>query len=175
MKKVLLHICCAGCASVAVMRLKEEGFSPLGIFYNPNIYPESEYNKRRQDFEKISREYDFSIIEDSYEPRAWFDSIKGYESEPEGSKRCEICFKFRLSRVYRIMQDKGYGFFTTTLTISPHKNSRLINKIGQDIAGERFLQRDFKKEDGFKKSVKISKELDLYRQNYCGCVYSKND
>lgn len=173
MKKVLLHICCAGCATASVSRLKEQGYYIKGFFYNPNIHPEDEYIRRRQDLEKISDKYSIDIEEGAYDTQNWFNSVKGFESEPEGGKRCGICFRLRLYRTYKKMLDGDYDFFSTTLTISPHKNSKLINRLGREIGGDRFLERDFKKKDGFKQSVLVSRKLGLYRQNYCGCVYSR--
>ncbi len=173
MKKVLLHICCAGCAGVSISRLQEEGFSVRGIFYNPNIQPEAEYRRREKDLEKVSKKFSIEILQSEYYPEEWLEKVKGYESQPEGAKRCQICFQFRLKKVYQRSLKEGCGFFATTLTISPHKNSKVINQIGNNIEPERFLVRDFKKKDGFKESVKMSKELDLYRQNYCGCIFSR--
>lgn len=171
-KTVLLHICCAGCATESVRRLSDEGFRVTGFFYNPNIHPEKEYQKRKQDLNIIRKEFSIDIIEGEYHPDKWFEFIKGHENDREGGQRCGLCFEMRLKEAYRAMIDRGFDFFTTTLTISPHKNSGIINNIGKEIGGDRFLSRDFKKKDGFKKSVIVSKELGLYRQNYCGCVYS---
>ena len=174
MKKVLLHICCAGCTTTCIERLQNEGFEVIGFFYNPNIHPESEYSQRRKDLDIIKKEYGIDIIEAEYDVDNWFKQVKGYESEPEGGTRCNICFKMRLERTYTQMIRDGLDFFTTTLTISPHKNSKAINSYGQDISKEHFLVRDFKKQDGFVDSAKRSKSLNLYRQSYCGCVYSQN-
>jgi len=171
-KKVLLHICCAGCAGLCVQRLQGEGFDVTGVFYNPNIHPEDEYSRRKQDLRKISAAYSIDIIEGAYEPRVWHDAVQGYEPEPEGGERCGICFELRLRNTYQYMLDKDCDFFTTTLTVSPHKNSSLINELGKHIGGNRFLERNFKKQDGFRESVLISTKLDIYRQDYCGCVYS---
>ncbi|MCD6539179.1 MAG: epoxyqueuosine reductase QueH [Candidatus Omnitrophica bacterium] len=173
MKKVLLHICCAGCGGVCIERLQEEGFEVLGFFYNPNIHPPEEYLRRQQDLEKLEKEFSLEILSGDYEISEWFNFIKGYEAEPEGGRRCGLCFELRLRKSYEEMKRKGLDFFTTTLSVSPHKNSRLIKEIGEKIDKDRFLFRDFKKKDGFKRSVELSKKLGLYRQNYCGCLFSQ--
>ncbi len=175
MPKVLLHICCAGCAAGAIARLKEEGFEVSGFFYNPNIHPLSEYQKRRQSLDVISRYYSVAIQEGEYNVQRWFKEIRGYEKEPEGGKRCAICFRLRLEKTYQLFcQEQKYDFFTTTLTIGPQKKSQIINQIGTSISSY-FLVRDFKKKDGFKHAVVISKQLGIYRQNYCGCIFSKQE
>lgn len=171
-KKVLLHICCCSCASVCIERLEEEGFEVIGFFYNPNIHPESEY-QRRKEIEKLKKNFKIEIIEAEYIPEEWFRAVKGLENEPEGGKRCEVCFKLRLKKTRELCLEKNFDYFTSTLTISPHKDSKLIEELGLSLDKERFLPRDFKKRDGFKESVKKSKELGLYRQNYCGCIFSK--
>ena len=171
-KTVLLHVCCAGCSTESIRRLSEEGFKVTGFFYNPNIHPEKEYQKRKGDLNIVRKEFSIDIIEGAYHLDKWFEFIKGHENDREGGERCGLCFEMRLKEAYRVMLDRGFDFFTTTLTISSHKNSGIINNIGKEIGGDRFLSRDFKKKDGFKKSVMASKELGLFRQNYCGCVYS---
>ena len=174
MSKVLLHICCAGCAPVCIQRLRNQGFRVFGVFYNPNIHPQKEYEKRKKDFLKISQKFSLDLIESDYQPQDWFKFIKGYEDEKEGGRRCSLCFEFRLRRVREIAVKEEFDFFTTTLTVSPHKNSKVINQIGLSLDNKRFLPRDFKKQDGFKESLKYSRELDLYRQNYCGCIFSQH-
>ncbi|MBN2120375.1 MAG: epoxyqueuosine reductase QueH [Candidatus Omnitrophica bacterium] len=175
MSKVLLHICCAGCATVCIQRLKAQGFEVSGVFYNPNIHPEEEYKKRKEDFFKISKKFSLKAVDAEYDLDSWFEFIKGCEEEKEGGRRCSLCFEFRLRKVCNISAREGFDFFATSLTISPHKNSKIINQIGSSIDVKRFLSRDFKKEDGFKESVKLSKELGLYRQNYCGCIFSQQN
>ena len=173
MPKVLLHICCAACACGALERLKEEGFLVEGFFYNPNIHPPSEYRDRKNDLEKVSRYFKVKIREGEYDAKRWFLAVKGYEKEREGGKRCEICFRLRLERVYNEFLRGDFDFFTTTLTIGPQKNAALINSLGEEIGKGKFLARDFKKKDGFKTAVAISPQMGIYRQNYCGCIFSK--
>lgn len=173
MKKVLLHICCANCATVCIERLQGEGFSVSGFFYNPNIHPLKEYEKRKKDLELVSKNTKIQIFEEDYLPKVWFDFIKGYEKEKEQGTRCQLCYTLRLKETYQAMLKKDFDFFTTTLTISPHKKSNLINQVGTSIGQEKFLVRDFKKRNGFKESVKASSSLGLYRQHYCGCVFSQ--
>lgn len=172
MKKVLLHICCGVCAFSCIEKLRKEEFCLEGFFFNPNIYPYQEYRKRREALKAAEEILSIRVSEGRYENSAWISYCKLYSAEPEGGKRCEKCFEIRLQETFRLMQKKNFDYFTTTLTISPHKNSFLINKIGERIGGERFLQRDFKKKDGFKQTQELSKRYGLYRQNYCGCVYS---
>jgi len=168
-----LHICCANCATVCIQRLRREGFSVAGLFYNPNIHPEQEYLRRKEDIEIISKELRLDIKEAVYDIDTWFNSIKGHEKDREGGARCGLCFMLRLKKTYDEMMRQSFDFFTTTLTISPLKNSGTVNEIGTSIGGERYLMRDFKKQDGFRESVEISKKLGLHRQHYCGCIFSK--
>ncbi|MBD3263468.1 MAG: recombinase [Candidatus Omnitrophica bacterium] len=175
MKKVLLHICCPNCATVCIERLRKEGFCVYGYFYNPNIHPHSEYEKRKADLDVIRHEYDIEIIEGCCNPLVWWEEIKGYEQEPEGGSRCSLCFGLRLRYTYNYMLSRNMDFFTTTLTISPHKNSRLVNETGSNISRDKFLIRDFKKSGGFQDSLKLSRQFNFYRQDYCGCIPSKNE
>lgn len=171
-KKVLLHICCCGCASVAIERLKEEGFIVKGFFYNPNIHPPGEYLKRKSDLCILKKVFSIDIVEGSYTPKEWFSVCKEYAQEKEGGVRCRLCYEYRLKETYAFCKELKYDFFTTTLTISPHKHSQIIFDEGHTIGGGLFLERDFKKRDGFSEAVEFSKKYFLYRQNYCGCVYS---
>lgn len=170
--KIVLHICCAICTTVAVERLVLEGYKILGLFYNPNIYPSREYDRRLDAAFKVAKELNFQLESAPYKPEEWFQEIKGLEGEPEGGKRCKACFKHRLKRAYLFMKDYGIEFFTTTLTTSPRKSSHIVNEVGREIGGESFLAKDFKKKDGFGRAVEISNKFGLYRQNYCGCRYS---
>jgi predicted adenine nucleotide alpha hydrolase (AANH) superfamily ATPase len=174
-KKVLLHICCGVCASAPIEKLKSNGYSVVGFFYNPNIHPHKEYLHRKNETEKIAKLYDIKIIEGNYELNRWKDSCDQFRQEKEGGKRCTLCFKLRLEKTYQLTQENNFDYFTSTLTISPHKNSQKIFQIGEKIGGDQFLKIDFKKKNGFKKAIEISKKLDLYRQNYCGCIYSLLD
>ena len=169
--RVLLHICCAVCASFSIQRLKEERFSVVGLFYNPNIHPWQEYEERRKMLEIIREKLNVEIIEAEYDVKRWFEEIKGHEADREGGLRCQICWRMRLEKTLFFMKKLNFDFFTTTLTISPHKNSKKIFEVGKSISPT-FLERDFKKKDGFKKAIEFSKKYNLRRQNYCGCVYS---
>lgn len=170
-----MHACCAPCATHVVNVLREK-YEVVAYFYNPNIHPESEYHLRLKNMIKLAEVYELPLIVGEYEVDRWFKKIKGYENEREGGKRCEKCFELRLQETAKLAKEIGASIFTTTLTISPHKNAKTINNIGKNLADKykiKFLEADFKKKDGFKKSVEESKRLGLYRQNYCGCVFSK--
>lgn len=170
--KVLLHVCCGVCAGSVAERLLAEGHQVIGHFYNPNIHPEAEYARRIKVAAIVSHSIGFRLTEDDYRPEDWFRAIAGLENEPEGGKRCEACYRMRLESTFLLMQFRGFDAFTTTLTVSPHKSAAVINRIGREIGGDKFLARDFKKKDGFKRSNEIAKKLGVYRQHYCGCVYS---
>jgi len=171
MKKCLLHICCGVCSLSVVKRLREEGFQIIGFFYNPNIWPYEEYLKRLEVAKKVADMMKFPFIEAEYDVYRWQEAIRGKEKEPEGGERCRICFEFRLKRTFEEFKNRDADFFTTTLTVSPYKNATLINSIGRNISSF-FLERDFKKKDGFKISMQLAKKYGFYRQNYCGCIYS---
>jgi predicted adenine nucleotide alpha hydrolase (AANH) superfamily ATPase len=170
--RIVLHICCGVCAAGAAKTLAEEGHQVLGLFYNPSIYPEAEYYKRLENASKVARELNFHLEAASYAPECWIKETEPFQHEPEGGKRCPVCFRIRLEKTYLYLQEHKADVFTTTLTISPHKSAEIVNKIGREIGGDRFLSRDFKKKDGFKKAIQSAMELGLYRQNYCGCRYS---
>jgi hypothetical protein len=184
-EKILLHICCAPCATESFLRLKEDGFEPIGYFYNPNIYPKSEHDKRYNECVSFCKSMNYNLIKIDYdyplEHKIWLQYVKGLEAEKENGKRCLKCFEFRLRRAFFKAQSIGLGLYTTTLTISPHKNSKVIfeiaNKICEYSKGAKivFLEADFKKKAGFEKSVIISKKYNLYRQHYCGCEFSMRD
>jgi predicted adenine nucleotide alpha hydrolase (AANH) superfamily ATPase len=173
-KSVLLHICCAPCATVPIKRLMLD-CSVSGFFYNPNIYPQSEYIFRKKEFEEYLNELGIPSYSGIYDNDAWEEAVKSFQNEPEGGARCVICYRFRLRETARMAKRLGINFFSTTLTLSPHKNADAINKIGIEIeseSGVQFLAKNFKKGDGFKESCEMSKEMNMYRQNYCGCRYS---
>jgi len=175
MKTLLLHTCCAPCTTVPLERLKSE-FVVTGFFYNPNIFPQAEYEKRLKEIKKWTDKENIPLLVHAYDSNRWFGLVKGLEKEPEGGKRCAVCFRIRLEETARAAKEKGFDSFTTTLTNSPHKNAQLINQLGEEIAretGVEFLAANFKKHDGFKQSVALSKEYDFYRQDYCGCLYSR--
>ena len=170
--KVVLHICCGICAAGAADTLAVEGHQVIGFFYNPNIHPEQEYQRRLETTCKVAQELNFPLEVAPYTPDDWRKETASLKHEPEGGKRCQVCFRIRLEKTWLYMMDCGADAFTTTLTIGPRKSAQLINKIGQEIGGDKFLMRDFKKKDGFKKATQSAKQWELYRQNYCGCIYS---
>ena len=170
--KIVLHICCGVCAAGVVERLTLEGHQVLGLFYNPNIHPRQEYERRLEAARKVAEQLNFPLEVPPYMPEEWFNETSSLENEPEGGKRCEVCFRLRLKSAYSYMECHGWEAFTTTLTISPHKSADVINQVGREIGGERFLVRDFKKKEGFKRAMELAKKWALYRQDYCGCIYS---
>jgi len=179
-ESLLLHSCCAPCSSYVLEYLREY-FKIEVFFYNPNITMEEEYRKRavqQKDFiEAFSRERDEIIVQEgTYNPKKFLQIAKGLEAEPEGKQRCMKCYELRLRETAKIAKEQNFSYFTTTLTISPMKNAAKLNEIGIKLAqefGVKFLSSDFKKNNGYKRSIELSKEYDLYRQDYCGCVYSK--
>jgi predicted adenine nucleotide alpha hydrolase (AANH) superfamily ATPase len=174
-KKLLLHICCAPCATYVVQVLSKD-YEVTGYFYNPNIYPEEEYFQRLNEMKRIAEDFHITLLDAPYDPMNWFALTKGLEHEPERGTRCERCFYMRLEETAEKAKKEGFDIFATTLSISPYKNASVLNRIGQSLS-ERydiaFLPADFKKNDGFKKSVELCKKYNLYRQDYCGCIYSK--
>jgi len=176
-KKLLLHICCAGCGAFVSQALKEE--YDVSLFYsNSNIFPESEYVKREDEVKMISEKYKLPLIIDSYQHDIWLDTVKGLESEPEKGNRCYVCYEHRMINVAKKAASMNFDFFSTTLSVSPFKIYRYIKEIGDKLASEyqiSFYDQDYKKKDGFKKAAKLSCELKLYRQNYCGCEFSRRD
>lgn len=174
-KKLLIHICCAPDFTVAVERLSGD-YDITGYFYNPCIHPVEEYEKREKDAEYTAQKMSVGYIPASYNANEFFDIVKGLENEPEKGRRCFLCYKMRLEACAQYAKENNYACFTTTLTVSPHKDTDIINKIGREISeklGVEFLELNLKKRDGFKRSLELSEKLDLYRQNYCGCVFSK--
>lgn len=179
--KLLIHSCCAPCSSY-VLEYLSEYFEITVLYYNPNIFPKEEYEYRIKEQKRLIEEMRFTkpvkFIATEYTPWDFYNNIKGYEKEFEGGKRCEICFKVRLEEAAKIAKEKGFDYFVTTLSISPMKNSALLNEIGTKLGekyGIKYLMSDFKKKNGYKRSVELSKIYDLYRQDYCGCIYSKNE
>lgn len=176
--KLLIHSCCAPCSSY-VLEYLSNYFAITIFYYNPNIYPEDEYRRRVKEQEDLIRAMNLKnsvlFVEGDYEPRKYYDLVKGHEKDPEGGDRCFICYGMRLKEAAKAAKEGGYEYFTTTLTISPHKNAAKLNEIGEEVAalyGVLFLPSDFKKRNGYKRSIELSKEYGLYRQDYCGCVYS---
>jgi epoxyqueuosine reductase len=170
--KVVLHICCGVCAAGAADVLLKEGHRVTGYFYNPNIYPEEEYQLRLEAARRTAQHLGFGLVEGKYDPEYWTPAVQAMGGEPEGGARCSICYRIRLERAFGFMQETGADAFTSTLTISPHKPALEINRIGAQVGGTSFMARDFKKKDGFKKAVALAKSWDIYRQHYCGCAYS---
>ncbi len=177
---LLLHSCCAPCSSYVLTYLAEY-FKITVFYYNPNIYPESEYayrvNEVRRLIEEIPVKNKISFIEGEYNPDLFFETVKGFENEKEGGERCFKCYDLRIKEASEIAKKNGFDYYTTTLSISPHKNAEKLNEIGEKYADEntRHLPSDFKKKNGFKESVRLSEKYNLYRQNYCGCVFSKRN
>lgn len=177
-KSLLLHSCCAPCSSYVI-----EYLSPVYritvFFYNPNIYPEEEYLFRKEEQKRFlsifPTQNQISFIDCDHESEHFYERVKGYENEPERGARCSICFDLRLSKTAECAAKGGFDLFATTLTLSPHKDAKLINAIGAECArrtGAVYLESDFKKKGGYLRSCEISKEYDMYRQNYCGCEFS---
>ncbi len=151
------------------------GYNPVLYFFNPNIFPNEEFTKRLNELVKYSKKKNVELITENQNSEDWYNAMSGLENEPEGGKRCQRCFEYRLLFTALKAFKLEYEYFTTTLTVSPHKNSKLIFEIAKEIAAKyelKFLDIDFKKQDGFLKSVKIAKEEGFYRQNYCGCEFS---
>lgn len=177
--KLLLHACCAPCSTHCLMSLNKF-FDITILFYNPNIFPSLEYDRRLQELHSFLSKIksNIKVLEFGHNNLDYTSKIKGFENEKEGGKRCELCFYLRLNKTGEIAKEYGFDYFTTSLTISPYKNSQLLNKIGKEMEekyGVKYLFSDFKKDDGYKKSIILSKQFDLYRQDYCGCIYSKNE
>lgn len=179
--KLLIHSCCAPCSSY-VLEYLSEYFEITLLYYNPNIFPKEEYEYRISEQKKLIDNMPFKnpvkFISTPYTPNDFHSRIKGYEKEKEGGKRCEICFDIRLREAAKVAKEGKFDYFTTTLSISPMKNAKVLNEIGCKIGeefGVEYLISDFKKRNGYKRSVELSKEYGLYRQDYCGCVYSKNE
>ncbi len=178
---LLLHSCCGPCSSYCIEYLSQY-FNITVFYYNPNIYPDEEYYhrvKEQQRFiEAFPTKHPVSFIEGDYEKNRFYEIAKGLEHEPEKGARCHKCYELRLRRTAEVALEKSFDFFTTTLTISPMKDSQVLNEIGIRIGeevGVAWLPSDFKKKEGFKRSTQLSAEYDMYRQDYCGCVYSYNE
>lgn len=174
---LLLHACCAPCSSHTLTYIAER-FRITLYFYNPNIAPEEEYSFRCDELKRLVREMglDIEVLEEKYDPAPFYELAKGLEELPERGERCQRCIELRLRTAAAKAKELGCDYFTTTLTISPHKDCAFINACGGRISEESgvpYLFSDFKKHDGYKHSIELSKQYSLYRQNYCGCVYSR--
>ena len=174
---LLLHACCAPCSTAAFAKIKDD-FKITVYFYNPNMDTEKEYGKRAEEEKRLCAEFNLPVVIENYEPKEFYSAVKGYENQKEGGVRCEKCFYLRLKRTAEYAKAHGFDYFTTTLTLSPLKDAELLNTIGERTGkevGVNFLPSDFKKRDGYKTSIEFSKKYGLYRQNYCGCTFSKRD
>lgn len=177
--RLFLHACCAPCSSYCLEYLSEY-FEITVFFYNPNIAPEEEYRKRVEEITRFIKEKEFThpvtLLEGEYCPEKFYQMAKGLEQVPEGGERCFGCFRLRLEESARLAAEGNYDYFTTTLTISPLKNAEKLNEIGEELSAiyeVPHLPSDFKKKNGYKRSIELSAEYNLYRQNYCGCVFSR--
>lgn len=174
---LLLQACCAPCTTHPYRLLSEE-YRVTVYFYNPNIHPAAEYEKRLREIEAFAARWRFPLMVGPYDDERWDQLIRGLEREPEGGKRCLVCYRMRMEETARLAREAGFGLFSTALSVSPHKNAAAINRIGTELAsvhGVSFLEADFKKKDGFKISCSISREEGFYRQSYCGCRYSMRE
>ena len=179
--RLLLHVCCAPCSSY-VLEYLNQYFDITILFYNPNISPASEFTFRAEELDRLIHEMPLSApvrlhIAD-YNPEEFYNIAKGLEHLPEGGERCTICYRLRLEETARMAKDGGYDYFTTTLSISPLKDAQRLNSIGKELSkqyGVPYLYSDFKKREGYKRSIQLSADHHLYRQDYCGCIYSKRD
>ncbi|MFL0251836.1 epoxyqueuosine reductase QueH [Clostridium neuense] len=176
---LLLHSCCAPCSSYVIEYLSNY-FNITVFYYNPNIYPKEEYLKRvkeEKDFiSKFKTKYKVDFIEGDYDTNKFYSVAKGFEGEKEGGERCFRCYELRLKETASVAKNKGYDYFTTTLSISPYKNAQKLNEIGEKVGSEhdmQYLYSDFKKKNGYKRSIELSREYNLYRQDYCGCIFSQ--
>ncbi len=171
---LVLHVCCAPCSTHVFEILKDE-FNLVAYFCNPNIHPAQEYQKRLDELRRFAEKAGVAVFEGEYEKERWLDAVKGHEGDEEGGKRCEICYRFRMEETAKFAIKHGFMYFGTVLSISPHKDATQINRIGEEISREygiNYYQANFKEDDGFKKSVELAKKYGLYRQKYCGCIYS---
>ena len=179
--RLLLHSCCAPCSSY-VLEYLSQYFAITVLYYNPNIFPEEEYRKRvaeqRRLIAELPAKHPVDFVEGCYLPEEFFAVAKGLEDAPEGGERCLKCFRLRLEEAARLAAEGGYDYFTTTLSISPLKNAQALNEIGQELStvyAVQHLPGDFKKRGGYQRSIELSREYELYRQNFCGCVYSMRE
>lgn len=176
---LLLHSCCAPCSSYVIEYLSQY-FKISVFYYNPNIYPESEYEFRKKEQKRLIAEMPtknkVEFIDVDYDSKSYYDVCRGHENDPEGGERCSLCFRLRLEKTAKTAAENKFDYFATTLTVSPLKNADVINAIGAELArqyGIKYLKSDFKKKNGYKRTIELSKEYSLYRQNYCGCVFSR--
>jgi predicted adenine nucleotide alpha hydrolase (AANH) superfamily ATPase len=182
-ERILLHICCAPCATTAIQRLRDAGYDVHGFFCNPNIHPEKEYYQRLLEVQRLCKEWHVPLEIAEYDRDRWQAEVRGLEAEPEGGERCRVCFRFRLQAVAEKARELEIDIIATTLTLSPRKSPDVVNPIGQrvcaaiaeetdDAVRVRFHEADWKKKDGYKQSLDVSRRMNIYRQHYCGCRYS---
>lgn len=178
---LLLHSCCGPCSSY-VLEYLTQYFSISVLYYNPNIYPVNEYLRRlgaqKEIIEKLPTKHTVSLIDGEYEEERYYSAVKGFENEPEGGERCEKCFVLRMEKAAKTAKEKGFDYFTTTLSVSPHKNAQTLNNIGfslEEKYGVKYLPANFKKRNGYQRSIELSRRYGLYRQSYCGCVFSTDN
>lgn len=177
--KLLLHACCAPCSSY-VLEFLSDYFDITLFFYNPNISPKSEFNYREEELTRLIKEMKLKIkiVTPEYNDKEFYEIVKGYEDLPEGNERCFKCYELRLHKACEYAKKESFDYFTTTLSISPYKNAEKLNEISNKLSEEyniKALPSDFKKNNGYKRSIELSKIFNLYRQDYCGCVYSKRE
>jgi predicted adenine nucleotide alpha hydrolase (AANH) superfamily ATPase len=173
--RLLLHSCCGPCSTVPLFRLQDR-FDTRVFFYGPNIHPRAEYLLRLQGQRSVCEQLGIELIEGPYDPAAWGRAVQPYRSLPEGSLRCESCYRLRMAETARLARELEFDLFCVTLTVSRHKNSKVLERIGREVAraeGIAYLAEDFKKQDGYNQSVRRSRELGLRRQDYCGCSISR--
>ncbi len=169
----MLHCCCGPCSSASIERLQAEKQTPILFYSNSNIFPKAEYDKRLHNLQKVANHFGLELHTDTYDHEAWRESVRGLEEAPEGGDRCRRCFQFNLARSAEAAKKLGLSHFTTTLTVSPYKNSKTLFQVGGTFPG--FEEWNFKKKDGYKRSIELSRQLELYRQDWCGCEFSKRD
>ncbi len=179
--KLLLHACCAPCSSYCLEYLSQY-FEITVLYYNPNISPTEEFAKRAEELRRLVSELPVknpvTLVVDDYEPSEFFNAVKGLENEPEGGERCFVCYRLRLERAAKYAAEHDFDYFCSTLSISPLKNAQKLNEIGEELSeiyNVKNLPNDFKKKGGYLRSIELSREYGLYRQNYCGCVFSKRN
>lgn len=179
--RLLLHSCCAPCSSYCLEYLSRH-FKITVLYYNPNIFPEEEFRKRAEEQKRLVSELPaenpINLVIDGYDPNDFFNLVRGLESSPEGGERCFVCYRLRLERAARYAAEHGFDYFCSTLSISPLKNAQKLNEIGAELSKIYKIQNlpnDFKKKGGYLRSIELSREYNLYRQNYCGCIFSKKN
>jgi predicted adenine nucleotide alpha hydrolase (AANH) superfamily ATPase len=179
--RLFIHSCCAPCSSYVLEYLSAH-FDITIFFYNPNIHPEEEYIRRVEEQKALIKamplKSEVQFMQGEYHPLKYYEQIKGLEQEPEGGERCFVCYELRLREAAKCAASMSFDYYTTTLSISPHKNAEKLNEIGERLGKEYnipYLPSDFKKKNGYKRSIELSKEYNLYRQDYCGCVFSRRD